>query len=79
MNLLCAIGWHRWKEERVLEKVHPITGTRIWLDEDVCQRCEAIRNPENVVSVYSMLVMTGPGETKLHPSVAVLERNDAPK
>lgn len=75
MNLLCRLGIHRWKLERVLAKAHPV-GTVIFLDEDVCQRCERLRNPQNVADVYNMMAMTGPGEVEIHHSVRQSTRLD---
>jgi hypothetical protein len=65
MNLLCRLGIHRWKEERVLEC--RLTCATAWLEGDVCQRCEALRDPESFASVYATMALMR-GEIIAHPS-----------
>ena len=65
MSLLCKIGIHRWKEEVVIEQTMS-SGIKLRLDGDVCQRCEALRDPENVADVYAIMA-NNPGEIVIHP------------
>ena len=65
MNLLCSIGIHRWRMERVLEQTMP-SGIVIYLNEDVCQRCEKVRDVVNMASVYNLMA-NNPGRIVVHP------------
>jgi hypothetical protein len=65
--LLCLFGLHQWREERVLEK-RMSSGIVAYLEDDVCQRCEALRDPASVANVYAMMVNMGDGETVMHPT-----------
>ena len=65
MNVLCWLGLHRWRTERLLEQ-HMETCTA-YLEGDVCSRCEAVRNPENMANVYN-LMSNYPWRIVVHPS-----------
>ena len=67
MNLLCWLGIHRWKSEVVLEQTMS-SGIRLFLDGNVCQRCEALQDPENVADVYAIMA-NNPGEIVIHPKL----------
>lgn len=66
MNLLCMIGLHKWRTQRVLEQTMS-SGIVCFLEDDVCRRCERLRDPFNFASVYGMMAMSE-GKILVHHS-----------
>ena len=66
MNWLCWIGLHKWREEVVLHHTFEATGSVTNYNNDVCQRCGALRDPEGVCDAYAAMSNLR-GKIEMHP------------
>jgi hypothetical protein len=59
MNLLCFIGWHKYKQEVVLRQ-NFTSGISLWLDGDICQRCGHVDDLPNILTTLAMMQRMAP-------------------
>jgi hypothetical protein len=63
---LCWLGLHKWREEVVLRQTFEETGSVVYYDDDVCQWCHALRDPEGVADAYAVMANMR-GTIEIHP------------